>query len=351
MQTPRFPAEWEPQSAVILVWPHPDSDWRELLASAERCYQEIARAIIARQGLLVVCHNEAIRQRVAALLADAEGAEERLRLAVAPSNDTWIRDFGPLTVLHGERAELLDFRFNAWGGKFAAELDDQLCAKLAEQGVFPTPMQRSSLVLEGGAVECDGAGTLLATRHSVVTSSRNQGVSEAEIEAQLHALLGIERFLWLDHGQLRGDDTDGHIDTLARFCDPQTLLHVTTAPDDPDHPEISAMIAELATLRSATGTPLQLRPLPPAPQIHSASDQRRLAASYANFLIINGAVLLPIYRHPHDAEAIAVVADCFPERQVIPIDCRPLIEQNGSLHCITMQLPDKPSTQSLAPRA
>jgi agmatine/peptidylarginine deiminase len=207
-------------------------------------------------------------------------------------------------------------------------------------GCFGTaPLRRSELTLEGGAIDSDGAGSLLLMRRTLIDPARNPGRDQADIEQELRARLGIRHFLWLEHGQLSGDDTDGHIDTLARFIDRRTIAHVT-CPDaaDPDHAAIQAMIAELKTLRDADGQPYRLLPLPgPAPVF--TDDGERLPAGYANFAIINGAVLLPIYQDPADAEATRLLQAAFPDRQVHGIDCRALIHQGGSLHCACMQLP------------
>ncbi|MCU0766872.1 MAG: agmatine deiminase family protein [Gammaproteobacteria bacterium] len=338
MPTRRLPAEWEPQSAVMLTWPHAATDWAEVLPAAEAVYDRLAVEIAARERLLVACHDDAVRARVAARLAALGVDAGRIVLAVAPSNDTWARDHGPLAIETPAGAEILDFGFNGWGGKFEAALDDDVPSALARAGVFgATPCRKVALVVEGGALETDGAGTLLATRHSVLTGTRNPGLAQRDVEAALRAELGIERFLWLEHGALSGDDTDGHVDTLVRFADPRTLLHVTSTPDDPDHPGLEAMRAELAALRTATDEPYRLVPLPP-PGRHFAAG-RRLPATYANFLIVNGAVLLPVYGVANDAAAVRTVAACFPDRAVVPIDCRTLIRQSGSLHCVTMQLP------------
>jgi len=336
---PRLPAEWEPQSAVMLTWPHADTDWAPLLTEAEAVYLEIACHVIQYQKLIIACHDRGHLNRIKVLLNEANIAPDRLLLAIAPGNDTWARDHGPLTVITEQAPLLLDFRFNGWGGKYAAELDDQITRRLASAGCFgDVPLQPVELTLEGGAVETDGQGTLLATEGSVITYSRNPGLAKQEIEKRLRELLGIEHFLWLKHGHLRGDDTDGHIDTLARFCDAETIAYVTCLPEDEDFAQIEAMDRELAALRTADGRPYRLVPLPPLqPQYNE--DGRRLPATYANFLIINGAVLLPIYNDPADGEAIRILGACFPGREIIPIDCRTLIRQNGSLHCITMQIP------------
>jgi agmatine/peptidylarginine deiminase len=305
----------------------------------EQLYLEISRAIANHQELLVICHDSDHRTRVARLLKDHGVPVSSSVLAVAPCNDTWVRDYGPLTVIAGGRAELRDFRFNAWGDKYPSDLDDRVTARLISAGLFGhTPYQTLGTVLEGGAVETDGRGTLLATRRSVLPESRNPAMTREQIETALASSLGLKRFLWLQRGGLSGDDTDGHIDTLARFADPATILHVTAHQDDPDRPELEAMAAELGTFRQDNGLPYRLIPLPPVrPQFNK--EGRRLPASYANFLIINNALLMPIYGDPADREAVHCIQQAFSGREIIPIDCRPLIQQNGSLHCITMQFP------------
>jgi agmatine/peptidylarginine deiminase len=323
----------------MLTWPHADTDWGPLLTEAEAVYLEIACHIIQYQKLIIVCHDREHHQRIHGLLNKANIASNHLALATAPGNDTWTRDHGPLTVITEQGPLLLDFHFNGWGGKYAAELDDQITRRLATTGCFgDTPLKSIELILEGGAVETDGQGTLLATEGSVITDSRNPGLAKQAIEKLLSEHLGIERFLLLKHGHLSGDDTDGHIDTLARFCDTETITHVTCLPEDEDFAQIKAMVRELEALRTTDGHPYRLVPLPPL-QPQYDEDGRRLPATYANFLIINGAVLLPVYKDPADEEAIRILASCFPGREIIPIDCRTLIRQNGSLHCITMQIP------------
>jgi agmatine/peptidylarginine deiminase len=325
----------------MLTWPHPGTDWAADLPAVETLYTRIVEAVAPRERLLVVCVDADHRNDVRSRLEHCPGvAESALVWAHAPSDDTWARDHGPLCVLDADgRPRLLDFRFNGWGGKFPAERDDRITGDLHRQGVFGG-VERAAvdLVLEGGAVETDGRGTLLATRSSVLAETRNPGLDAAALEDRLAGLLGIRRFLWLDHGALAGDDTDGHIDTLARFADPGTIVHVSCRRGDPDAREIGAMTAELSALRTAEGRPYRLVPLPP-PGAHQGSDGRPLAASYANFLIVNGAVLVPVYGDPADQEAVETLAHCFPGRRAIPVDCRPLIRQNGSLHCVTMQLP------------
>nr|WP_275097549.1 agmatine deiminase family protein [Sedimenticola hydrogenitrophicus] len=334
-----LPAEWANQSAIMLTWPHRQTDWADHLAEVDQVYLAISRQVTRFQRLLIVCQNERHHKLISGKLAAAGIAPERLHFAIAPSNDSWARDHAPLTCIGEKGALLLDFQFNGWGGKYPAELDTRINQQLFRAGVFAATEQRSvPLVLEGGAVETDGLGTLLATRSSVLTRSRNPDLTADQVESILSQQLGFDRFLWLEHGHLSGDDTDGHIDTLARFADPATILYATATAEDPDYPELEAMAAELRAFRQRDGQPYRLIALPPIPPILSKQGDR-LPAGYANFLIINGAVLLPVYNIPQDAAAIRALQACFPQREIIPIDCLPLIRQNGSLHCITMQFP------------
>lgn len=336
----RLPAEWEPQSGVMLTWPHANTDWAERLTEVESLYADLTALIARFEPVLIVCRDGDQAGRVRGLARQTGADESRLRLAIAPSNDTWARDHGPIGLMTDAGPLLLDFRFNGWGGKFRADLDTAITGQLAADGVFGgCPVEPCKLVLEGGAIETDGRGTLLAVTRTLVDPLRNPGRSRADIERELAARLGIAHFLWLEHGAISGDDTDGHIDTLARFCDPQTICYARCDdPADADYAELQAMERELKALRDPAGQPYRLVPLPsPAPILDR--EGARLPAGYANFLIVNDAVLLPVYGDPADAEAASRLGDCFPGRTILPLDCRPLIRQGGSLHCISMQLP------------
>ena len=253
-------------------------------------------------------------------------------------NDAWIRDSGPIFVRNAEGdVAMVNFRFNGWGGKFRADRDDRLTAALHRAGCFgDVPLVTSPLIVEGGALETDGLGTLLVRASAVCAETRNPGWTRTDLETAWRESLGVTRVHWLEHGRLQGDDTDGHIDTLARFCDPYTIAYqACDDPCDPHYASLQAMAAELAALRAPNGQAYALIPLPmPEPRVAAG---RRLPAGYANFLILNGRVLLPTYACPQDAEAQNRLASAFPGRDVIPIDCRALIRQNGSLHCATLQ--------------
>lgn len=332
----RLPAEWEPQSAVQLTFPHANSDWAPFLETVTPCFVEIIVTISRYQKVLVVCDD---RDRVANLLTSAK--QENLLLVELPSNDTWARDHGGITVVSDDGPLLWDFVFNGWGLKFPAYLDNLITAGLHSRGVFGNcPLQPGGIVLEGGGIESDGQGTLLTTTACMLSPNRNPHLDRAATEAVLKDRFGGQRVLWLEHGHLEGDDTDSHIDTLARFCDPDTIAYVRCDdPEDVHYEDFQAMEWELKAFRKLSGEPYRLIPLP-WPEACCADDGHRLPATYANFLIINGAVLVPTYELPQDEAAQEQLALCFPDRKVIGINCRALIEQHGSLHCVTMQYPE-----------
>ena len=341
----RLPPEWAPQQGVLLTWPHAHGDWQPLLGEVEPVYVELTRQISRFERLLIVANDDEHRRHISTLLDGAGIRSEMFAIFCAPSNDSWSRDHGPVTVVdeHGE-LRLLDFTFNGWGGKHPAELDDRLTRRLHEQGAFGgIPLEPVDLVLEGGAIEVDGRGGLLTTTRCLLSPLRNPDLGCQALEALFGRLFGIERTLWLENGHLAGDDTDSHIDTLARFCNPSTIAYVACDdPQDEHYHELKAMEAELHSFRNADGRPYTLVPLPWPGPVYAPSG-KRLPATYANFLIINGAVLVPTYGVPGDREAIAVLGRCFPGREVIGVACTPLLRQYGSLHCATMQIPRKPS--------
>lgn len=339
----RLPAEWDEQAGVLLTWPHAETDWADDLEAALLCFDAIADTILSEQlaKVLIVCHDDTLRTQLSARFAQALAAG-RVCLVTAPVNDSWARDHGPMTVVTGDTPRMIDFRFNAWGGKFEYALDDAINPALFESGFFKNAVfSTQSMVLEGGAVESDGQGTLLMRRSAVITESRNPGLDQRGIEHELRQLLGVDRFLWLDDGSLSGDDTDGHIDTLARFVSPQQIVFCAT--EDPEHPDfraLQAMRKQLGSFRCNDARPYELQPLPlPEPILDDAGNL--LPATYANFLICNRGVLLPVYNDPADARAIDIMQGCFPERTIYPIDCTALIRQHGSLHCVTMQIPQQ----------
>ena len=339
MNTPvlRFPAEWEPQSAVLIAWPHAGTDWAQRLGEVEDTYVALVAAITRFQPAWICVADDDLQTYAEARLRSARVDMDRVRFIAFDYDDTWLRDSGPIVLREGDGFRVLDFHFTAWGGKFEAGRDDRLVESLAAQGVFgAAPRQRIDFALEGGGIETDGAGTLLTTWRCL--HERHPQASRDQLDSKLRGWLAQDRVLWLDHGYLEGDDTDAHIDTLARFAaDDAIVFQACDDPADPHYAELQAMAAELAALRTRDGRPYRLFPLPWAAPI--LDEGRRLAASYANFLIVNGAVLMPAYGDRADDRAAAVLADAFPGREIVQVPCRPLIWQNGSLHCITMQIP------------
>lgn len=336
---PYLPPEWAPQSGVLLTWPHAHGDWGSRLDEVEPVFAVIAREIARRERVLIACDDTSHVTHVEARLRSAGVNMGEVSLRVAPSNDTWARDHGPITVVCRDKPLLLDFGFNGWGGKYAHDLDNVITRRLHDSGAFgKTPLESIDLILEGGSIEVDGSGTLLTTSRCLLAPTRNPRLSREQIEQELHDWLGLKRILWLDHGHLEGDDTDSHVDTLARYCDARTIAYVACDdPRDAHYADLRAMEAQLQTFRAADGSPYRLVPLP---WPHARHDgERRLPATYANFLIINGAVLVPTYRDPADAVALERLQTCFPGREIVGVDCLPIIAQYGSLHCLTMQLP------------
>jgi agmatine/peptidylarginine deiminase len=333
----RFPAEWEPQSAILMAWPHAGTDWAERLDSTRLCFAGIAAAISVEQAVCLLVPNGAIETDARLALQSAHAHFENIHFLHLPYDDTWLRDSGPITLKSEAGFCLLDFEFTAWGGKFEAGQDDQIVAGLVHSGLFSeVSHQRIDFALEGGGIETDGKGTLLATWHCL--HERHPDKTRAQIEDTLKTSLRQERVLWLEHGYLEGDDTDAHIDTLARFASPSAIVYQGCQDlSDSHYAELQTMAAELRALRQANGQHYELHELPWPEPIRDG--ERRLAASYANFLIINGAVLLPAYADKADAAAVAVMQAAFPDRRIVPVPCRDIIWQNGSLHCCTMQLP------------
>lgn len=323
----RLPAEWEPQSGVMLTWPHANTDWAPMLSEVRKTYDEMSYEIRRREALLLVG---------------------------APSNDTWARDHGFISLTpnpshvgegnnYSQTGEniLLDFCFNGWGEKFPADLDNAINRRLYDEGsVKGEYVDHLDFVLEGGSIESDGKGTIFTTSCCLLAPHRNQPLTREQIEERLKECLYADRVLWIDHGHLTGDDTDGHIDTLVRIAPDDTLLYIgCDDPKDEQYEELRLMEEQLRTFRTTDGKSYRLKRLPLPRPIYDNGE--RLPATYANFLVINGAVLCPTYAQPDlDAEALRIIGEAFPDREIVGIDCRSLIKQHGSLHCCTMQFPE-----------
>ena len=322
----RLPAEWEPQEGVQLTWPHARTDWTLMLDEITAVYHQMAREIAERERLMVVAPEDA--------------AYDMLRI-VCDTNDTWARDHGFISLVDNQgHRRLLDYCFNGWGEKFPAGLDNAINRRLYDLGeIAGEYVDCLDFVLEGGSIESDGKGTVFTTSSCLLAPHRNQPLTKAQIEERLKHDLCAERILWIDYGHLTGDDTDGHIDTLVRICPDDTILYVgCDDPEDEQYEDLRRMEAQLTTFRTLDGRPYRLKKLPLPRPIYEDDD--RLPATYANFLVINGAVLCPTYGQSDlDDEALCTIGEAFPGRDIIGIDCRPVIRQHGSLHCCTMQYP------------
>ena len=340
MQTPTIilPAEWASQRFVQLTWAHADTDWAYMLDEVNACFVNIAVEIARREQVLIVCVSE---KDVRGQLEKYAGQTtyDNFTFVELPSNDTWARDHGGITVVVNGKSTIFDFTFNGWGLKFAANYDNQITRQLYERGIFSSEtVYRNCLdvVLEGGSIESDGQGTLLTTAQCLLSPNRNNR-TKAEMEMLLTNLFELKRVLWLHHGYLAGDDTDSHIDTLARLCNENTIAYVQCLDEQDEHyDELQKMEQELQQFRTADNRPYCLIALPMADEVRDENNER-LPATYANFLIINGAVLMPTYNSPKDETAKQQLQKAFPDREIVGVNCLPLIKQHGSLHCVTMQ--------------
>jgi len=333
----RVPAEWERQRCVLMSFPHEETDWYnpadpKSLDEALSPFIRIAQAIAYKEPVYILCRD---KKRI----ADMFCSTFNMIFWEIPTNDTWIRDYGYISIEENGERKLLDFTFDGWGGKFEAALDNAVNQTLYKTGLMgTTPLETIDFVLEGGSIESDGAGTILTTSQCLCNPNRNGGLSKAEVEKHLQAYLGAERILWLDHGYLAGDDTDSHIDTLARFVDKETIAYVKCDDKEDEHYEaLLAMEEQLNAFRTPLGNPYRLVPLPMCEAKYD-KEGNRLPATYANFLITNDALIYPTYQAPQDKEVGEIFKTLFPTREIIPVNCLKLIEQGGSLHCSTMQI-------------
>jgi agmatine deiminase len=333
-----MPAEWAPHEATILTWPHRPAIWRGVVDAVEETFVQMVWEISGGEQVWVNVPDRA-RARVEAKLRAGGAWGERVGLLPIDSDDVWARDHGPTIVceVEGPRRVMIDWRFNAWGGKYDCALDGAVVEALAprlglERLVCP-------LVMEGGALEVNGAGDLLTTESVLLNPNRNPGVSQAALVEALRGLLGVEQVLWLGDG-LEGDDTDGHIDDIARFVAPERVVVVAPPPDHPDGAAMAANIARLRSFRaSRSGRPFEVLTLPSPAPIRFGDEH--LPASYANFYVANRCVLVPVFGQPTDAEALALLRGCFPSREVIGLDCKALVSQYGAIHCVTQQVPQR----------
>lgn len=335
----RLPAEWETQEFVQLTWPHEDTDWQPILPQITATYVQMAVEIARRERLVIVSPRPEEAIEAIGMVAE-KTILDNITTFACPTDDTWARDHAFISLTDGSRRRLLDFRFNGWGDKFEAEKDNAINRRLYEAGMVEGEYaDHNEFVLEGGSIESDGRGTVFTTTGCLLAPNRNQPMTQQEIDSYLRKTLCADRIIWINNGNLTGDDTDGHIDTLVRIAPNDTLLYVgCDDPTDEQYGELHAMEQQLRSLATTDGHPYRLLKLPmPRPIYH---DGERLPATYANFLAINGAILYPTYAQDDlDDEAASIMREAFPGLEVVGIDCRSVIMQHGSLHCCTMQYP------------
>jgi agmatine deiminase len=338
----RQPAEWAPHEATWLSWPHNRDSWPGVFAGVEPAMVEFVRALGECEHVYINVQGAEHERHVGRLLSTAI-APERLKLYRFPTNDAWARDHGAIFVTRATAHEprlAVDFDYNAWGGKYPPFDLDRLIGRQMADALGVPRYAKPGIVLEGGSIEVNGEGALLTTEQCLLNPNRNPSLTRAEIERLLRDSFGVDEILWLGDG-IEGDDTDGHIDDLTRFVSPRTVVTVVESNRaDPNHAPLAANRRLLDTLRLG-GKPLTVVELPmPTPQY---LETQRLPASYANFYIANGAVLVPVFGCPADEAACSILKDCFPGRRVVPIDCRVLIAGLGALHCLTQQVPAAPA--------
>ena len=332
-----MPAEWEKQRAVLVSFPHEETDWHNVddpvdLEASLSPFIRIAQAIAYGEAVYIICKE---KEKISNMFCSTRN----MTFIEIPTNDTWIRDYGYISIKQNDEVKLLDFTFDGWGGKFEASLDNTVNRTLHKKGYLGiTPLEQIDFVLEGGSLESDGEGTILTTSTCLCNPNRNGGLNKKEIEEKLHTYLGAQRVLWLDYGYLAGDDTDSHIDTLARFVNKTTIMYVKCENQEDEHYEaLQKMETQLKSFTTTDGQSYTLIPLPMCEAKYNDIEER-LPATYANFLITNDALIYPTYNDKHDTKVGEIFKEVFPDKEIIPINCLKLIEQGGSLHCSTMQI-------------
>ncbi len=333
----RFPAEWEHSDAILVSWPHKDTDWGYMLDEVTDCYVRLVRAITDFMPVVIVAPDcDVVRKALR-----AEKLKNKVYLYEVETNDTWARDFGPITLLDESGTPvILDFKFNAWGMKFAADKDNLVTSALYGASALRGEYQNHlGFVLEGGSIETDGNGLLMTTSECLLSPNRNGDKNKEEIEQYLKNALNVKKVLWIDYGFLLGDDTDSHVDTLARLAPDNTIIFVKCDDEsDPHYDALHKMERCLKDLRNVCGEPFNLVSLPLPDAVLDYEDGSRLPATYANYLVTEKAVFIPVYGQDKDEVAVSRIQKVFKHKKCVTVDCNALIRQHGSLHCATMQI-------------
>ncbi len=332
----RMPAEWELHTGTWLTWPHNPETWHEQdMDQVEFDYLQIVKSLAQEENSNILVQDKSAQDKIYKKLQSNGVNMENIFFYNIPTNDSWIRDYGPNFVYRGKDLAINDWDFDSWGRKYKWELDDLACSIIAER--LQLPSFKPGIVLEGGAIEVNGLGTCMTTDSCVLNPNRNSGIRREHIEKFFNDFMGISKIIWL-HGELEGDDTDGHIDNLARFVNPTTIVCALEENDkDPNFLGLKHNHERLTAAKDQDGNPFKVIPLPMPGYIGNKDE--RLPASYANFYISNHSVLVPIFDKPSDQKALNVLTILFPERQVVPIQCKTLIWGLGGIHCLTQQQP------------
>ena len=330
-----MPAEWETHSGTWLTWPHNPETWPEQdMQQVETEFMGIIRPLAKNEFVHILVNDEDMENTVASTLNANNVEMKNIFLHDIPTNDSWIRDYGPNFIIQSDgKVAANDWDFDSWGRKYKWELDDLAGTVIAEESGLHH--FKPEIVLEGGAIEVNGAGTCVTTESCILNPNRNNGISRDAMETVLKDYLGISKVIWL-HGEMEGDDTDGHIDNLARFVNPTTM--VCSVEEDEEDPNYRCLKNNFDHLRSATDQDDNLFEIVTLP-MPGYIGSPRLPASYANFYIANKSVLVPVYGHPNDKRALSILEPLFPEREIIPIPSTTLILGLGGVHCLTQQQP------------
>jgi agmatine deiminase len=335
-----MPAEWEPHRGTWLSWPHKQASWPGKFGPIPAIFARMVRHLAEHEEVHINVADQSMENAVRRTLSELNSAGANVHFHYNPTNDAWCRDHGPIFIQRdgGRRREeaIVDWDYNAWGGKYPPfDLDDVIPTRIGRE--YGIPVFSPGMVLEGGSIDVNGRGTLLTTEACLLNPNRNPGLDQDQIESALRDYLGVSHVLWLGDG-IAGDDTDGHVDDLTRFVDSSTVVTVVEEdPADENYEPLQDNLERLQRMTDEAGRPLRVVQLPMPRALYH--EGQRLPASYANFYIANGVVLLPAYDPERDGEARGTLQSLFPEREVVPIDCTDLVWGLGAFHCVSQQWP------------
>ena len=338
MSSIRLIPEWEKQDAVILVWPHLHSDWAGFINKIEIAYLDLCKCICKQQLVIIIAYDNVHISHIKNRLGNVSETEKMIFITI-PTNDTWVRDYGPVCIGDGDRQCLLDFEFDGWGKQYNYSLDNVFNTQLVKHLNFKASYTPASLILEAGNIEVNSRGELLSSKNCFMQNSHTPEIEIHKLEKQLRNWLGCSNIFWLENVHLAGDDTFGHVDTLARFCPDDIIVYATSSNcNDPNRDTSDRLATQLQAIKRHSRNQIELVPLPlPDPLFFSG---QQLPATYTNFLITNNSVLVPVFNDKQDSHTLKLFNELFPDRKIFDIECCTMIRQYGGLHCATMQIPE-----------